>query len=98
MGMIPTNRNDNFQFASSTCVTRYSTSSVGYNPPTDFSSSSEISIYGSISAGEAITIFVLIGIFILITMNSLARALSAIKTKKRFLQYNGGDVEIRDDY
>lgn len=73
------------------------TTELGYNPSTNISSSSDIQVYGSFSAGEILIAFLLLCMIVLYMMRLLALALSTIKTKKRYLQYGGGDVEIRDD-
>lgn len=75
-----------------------STSNQGvYNPTTNISTSSDIQIYGSFSAGEILIAFLLICMIVLTLIKFIASALSNIKTKKTYLSYGGGDVEIRDD-
>lgn len=75
----------------------YSTTTPVYNPSTNISSSSDIVLYGSFSAGEILISFLIICLIALKMCKYLASALSNIQTKKRFLSYSGGDVEIRDD-
>ena len=72
-------------------------SSVGYNPTTTIASSTSIQVYGSMTAGEVLIILLLFLIIVLKLTEYMAKALSIIKTKKRFLGYGGGDVEIRED-
>lgn len=77
----------------------YSTSTqYGYNPTANIASTSDVQVYGSISAGEAMIAFLILCSIAISLMVALAQALSNIATKKRFLGYSGGDVEIRDDY
>jgi len=82
----------------------YSTSDLatstqyGYNPTANIASSSDIQVYGSISAGE---IMVSLFLFLLLwvkLVEVLAKGLDKLKTKKTFISYQNGDVEVRDDY
>jgi hypothetical protein len=75
----------------------YSTTTEVYNPKTEIASTSDVVLYGSFTAGEIVMSFLLLCLIVLALMTQLARALSNIKTKKTFLQYGGGDVEVRDD-
>ena len=68
-----------------------------YNPPTDISSSTDVSIYGSISAGEVLIVLFLFIIIVMELIKLQLKALSKIQTGKKFLAYSGGDVEIRKD-
>jgi len=68
-----------------------------YNPNTEISTSSDITIYGSFSAGEILIAFLLLCMIVLSLIKGIAGALSHIKTKKTYLSYSGGDVEVRDD-
>jgi len=68
-----------------------------YNPSTVISSSTDIQLYGSFSAGEIIISFLLLCLILLTLIKLLVSALSNITTKKTYLQYGGGDVEIRKD-
>ncbi len=69
-------------------------SSVGYNPPSEISSSSDVIVYGSISAGEfIISIFLLLIVFLKMC-ELLAKSLSRFTTKNKYLRYNGGDVPV----
>lgn len=74
------------------------TTEVGYNPTTTISTSSDITIYGSMSAGEVIISLILFLILWVKLVEYLIKGLSNFRTKKRFLGYHGGDVEIREDY
>lgn len=73
----------------------YATST--YNPPTEISTSSDVIIYGSMSAGEVLISFFLFIIIMVLATKTIAQGLSKVKTGKTFLQYNGGDVEMRND-
>lgn len=69
----------------------------GYNPSAVISTSSEIYPVGIITAGDlAISLFIFLFIVLFLATN-IAKGLSKIKTSKKFLQYHGGDVEIRND-
>jgi len=104
-GLAPTLPTHDFYFKNSVCdVSETATSSPSntvlnaYNPTTTISSSTDIAIYGSMSAGEIlISLFLFVIIWILL-LKSMVAGLKNLKTKKRYLGYNGGDVEIRDDY
>jgi len=74
-----------------------STLAQGYNPPTSIATSTDVVVYGSLSAGEILIAFMLFAMITIYLTELLARALGFVKTKKKFLAYNGGDVEIRDD-
>lgn len=75
----------------------FSTSTSGYNPTSNISSSSDVQIYGAISSGEVLISLLLICIIVMYIIRLLASSLSRIKTSKTFLSYSGGDVEIRKD-
>jgi len=88
---VPYKRSD---FATTTAQV----AAIGYNPSTTISSSSNIRVYGSMSAGEVLIAVMLLMFLILKISELVIKGLSKIVTKKRYLQYGGGDVEIRDDY
>jgi hypothetical protein len=92
-GGIPTNAGQQWQFYKETCT--YNSSM--YAPTTTIASSTDIQLYASFTAGE---IFMSLLMFILIVIElvkMLACAFSSINTKKTFLAYSGGDVEVRKD-
>ena len=68
-----------------------------YNPPIGINSTSSISVYGSFTAGEILIGFLILCLILISILRSIAGALGKIKTKRTYLQYGGGDVEIRDD-
>lgn len=76
----------------------FSTSTIlGYNPTSTISSSTDVKIYGSISAGELIISSILL-IFVMFYLFELtAKTLKEITTHRKYLQYNGGDVPINKD-
>lgn len=73
------------------------TSALGYNPDIEITGTSSIKVYGSYSAGEILISFLLVCLILLSLLKMLATALSNIQTKKTYLQYGGGDVEVRKD-
>lgn len=91
-----------FYFRTSVCTDDVATSTQNivlnaYNPTTTIATSTDIKVYGSISAGELlISLFLFIAIFIKL-MEYVARGLNKIVTKKKFLGYSNSDVEIRED-
>lgn len=68
-----------------------------YAPTTTIASSTDIQLYASFTAGEVLTILLMFILIVIELMKMIARALSAIKTKKQYLAYGGGDVELRND-
>lgn len=84
-----------FEFASSTCTSVVLKS--GYNPTTTINGTSTIAIYASMSSGEVLISLFLLLLIVIEMCKSIAGGLSNINTKKKFLAYNGGDVEVRDD-
>jgi len=72
------------------------TTQYGYNPNLGIASSSDIQIYGSFSAGEMMIAFVLVLQFFFMVLVALVSSFSAIKTKKRYIEYHNGDVPISD--
>jgi hypothetical protein len=70
------------------------TSSVGYNPSTEISSSSDVQVYGSISAGEFIISLFLLTLVLFKVMELIAKGLSKFSIKRKYLKYGGGDVPV----
>lgn len=77
----------------------YKTSELGmsYEPKTTIASSTDIQVYGSLSAGEILISLLLFLMIVISVLKGTINMLERIKTKKTFLAYRGGDVEIRDD-
>jgi len=73
----------------------YATST--YNSTTNIASSDDIQLYGSFTAGEIVISFFILCLIVISLARLLVLSLSNIKTKKTYLQYGGGDVEIRND-
>jgi len=75
----------------------YATTTEAYNPVYNIASSSDVKIYGSITAGEVLIIsLILIGLLFK-SFELMARGLSGLRLKRRFLRYNGGDVPMDDE-
>lgn len=68
-----------------------------FAPTTSISSSTNIAVYGSMTAGEVLMIMLMFIMIVVEMVKLLARALDRVKTKKTFLAYGKGDVEIRED-
>ena len=103
-GTTPTLPTHTFYFENIECdvvdnipTTTNSSFSAGFNPTTTIASTSDVQVYGYFSAGEVLISFLLLCIVVLMLINLLVKALSNISTKKTYLQYGGGDVEIRKD-
>lgn len=66
----------------------------GYNPATSISSSSDINVYGSMSAGEVMIGFILILQIVLLVLYSAIKSLQGINTTRKYINYSNGDVPI----
>jgi len=76
----------------------YATSTqFGYSPTNNISTTSDVQVYGSISAGEAIIAIFLLIFLVLKIMEYLARGLSGIDLKRYSIKYNNGDVPIEKE-
>lgn len=73
------------------------TTQFGYNPTENIASSSDVKIYGAISAGELLITTLLIMALLLKLFELMARGLSGLEIKRRFLRYNGGDVPVDNE-
>lgn len=103
-GVAPTLPTHAFYFRTMNCTNASSSQpitisnmSIGYNPTTTISSSTSITVYGSLSAGEIMISLMLFLLIWIKLVELIAKGLSNIKTKKKFIAYSGGEVEIRDD-
>jgi len=92
-GSLPSTKTESWQFKQQTCTYNNEI----YAPSTTISSSTSIQVYGSFTAGEVIMALMMFVLIVIELAKMLARALSGVKTKKKFLGYSGGDVEIRDE-
>jgi len=70
------------------------TTQFGYNPDGDISTSTDVQIFGSISAGELIISSILLMMVLFKGMELVARGLSGVQLKRKFLKYQGGDVPM----
>lgn len=68
-----------------------------YAPSTTISSSTSIQVYGSFTAGEVLMCFFMFALILIELIKMLAHALNKINTKKKYLGYSGGDVEVREE-
>jgi hypothetical protein len=64
---------------------------------TSIATSTDIVILPQFSAGEVLISFLLFVLVLLELLKMTLSALDRVKTKKKYLGYSGGDVEIRDD-
>ena len=92
-GSLPTNPGQQWQFNKEECT--YNSSM--YAPATTTGTSTDIQLYASFTAGEVLTILMMFILIVIELCKMIARALSAVKTKKTFLGYSNSDVEIRTD-
>lgn len=105
-GTTPTNMRDLFFFRDSVCTTvdnaattSLSSSTVGFNPAiaTSGATSTDFKIYSYTTGGEILTNLFLFILVVMFLTKWLLNAIDRIKTKRTYLQYGGGDVEIRED-
>jgi hypothetical protein len=69
----------------------------GENGTTSVSTSTKIYMMPYFTAGEMIISLFLFVLCVMLIMQYIAKGLSIFNTKKRYMQYGGGDVEVRDD-
>lgn len=92
-GSLPSTKTESWQFKEETCTYNGQV----YAPGTTTASSTDIQLYASFTAGEVMTIMLMFVLIVIELVKMLAHALGNIKTKKKYLAYSGGDVEVRDD-
>lgn len=68
-----------------------------YNPTSTIASTSDIKVYGAISAGELLIAFILLVFAVAGLLSFLARAFGSVKTKKKMIEYSSGDVPIHEE-
>lgn len=70
-----------------------------YNPTKndDIATTTDLTLYGSFTAGEVVIALFLFFLICIELLKSIIASLNKIGTGKTYLQYNGGDVEIRKD-
>lgn len=73
-----------------------STTTLGYNPIDNIASSTDVKIYGSISAGEIVISSILLILLVIFLMKLLSDGLSNVKTKRKYIKYQSADVPIDD--
>jgi hypothetical protein len=94
-----------FEFSAIECVTTSdlinSTTTAPtlgfFNPTTTISTSTDVQLYAFFTAGDLVISVLLLLVIALLVFRGMALSLSPIKVKRKFLQYGGGDVEIRED-
>jgi len=69
----------------------------GENGTTSVSTSTKVYIMPYFTAGEMMISLFLFVLCVMLVMQYIAKGLSVFNTKKRYMQYGGGDVEVRDD-
>lgn len=74
----------------------YPTTTIGYNPPTQVSSTSDVVFYGSFTSGELMISFLLVLQVFLMIVFAMLKSLRAINTKKKYIEYSNGDVPINE--
>jgi len=65
-----------------------------YEPSQNIATSTDISVYGSMSAGEVILSVLLLILIVIELFKTLAQALRSVNSKRKYLAYAGGDVEV----
>jgi len=92
-GSTPSDPGQYWQFNNETC----NYNSGIYAPTTTIASSTDIQVYGSFTAGEVLVAFFLFVLIVIELVKMLAHSFNKINTKKKFLSYSGGDVEVTED-
>ncbi len=97
-----------FEYSRESCITQYFVNSsstqkipvtfdVATTSTTTISSSSQFYVDPVFTGGDMVTIYLLLLWSIGALMFMVVATVKNIQTKKTFLGYNGGDVEIRQD-
>jgi hypothetical protein len=92
-GGTPSNYGHQWQFNKETCT--YNTGM--YAPTTSVASSTDITFYGSFTAGELVTSFLMFFLIVIELGKIIAQGLSNFNTKKTFIRYRDADTEITHD-
>lgn len=102
--LIPVDgNNQNFQFENSECVTEYGIDEVylelltGMTTGSSSASSTDWSVQPVFTGGDILLITFNFIFLAVIIAYFVVRSLAPIAVHKKFLQYHGGDVEVRDD-
>lgn len=67
-----------------------------YNPTSTIATTTDIKIYGAMSAGEVLIATLLFCMIIFMVTATFIKALDRIKTKKKYIAYKHNEVEITD--
>lgn len=108
MGEMPNNNNQSFQFSQMDCeffgtsTVPVSTSTptaipVYFENVTSLSTSSDVTFAPFFTAGDVVIVAFFILFTTIMAMYAIGKGLARITTGKSYLQYNGGDVEVRKD-
>lgn len=68
-----------------------------YEPNYTIATSTDINIYGSMSAGEIMITLLLLFLIVIELFKTLAQSISNVNTKRKYIAYSNADVEIRED-
>lgn len=102
-GSVPSTQNASFQFASSTCIFTASTSTATGTVQTvklatsTGATSTQFGLVPTVTGGDLVIIALLTLLLFQFLTTWIIYSFRSIRTKKRYMQYNGGDVEVRDD-
>lgn len=93
--------NVNFAFSRSECVTVSdftipTTTFQGFAPTTTISTSSDVQIYGYMSAGEVLIASLLLMIIALTIFENIAKFISGIVVNRKVMKYEKANVPIDD--
>jgi hypothetical protein len=106
MGSTPSAPNQSFQFSKMLCngtTTDNSATSSPISIPQHFqnattvSTSTDLAFLPYMTAGDVIVVGFLILYTSILSMYAIGKGLGQITRGKKYLQYGGGDVEIRND-
>jgi len=105
MGNAPTGK-DNFQFKEMNCTATTTDSSATttieiipqhFQNATTVATSTDVAFLPFFTAGDVVMIAFLILYTSILSMYAIGKGLGQITRGKKYLQYGGGDVEIRND-
>lgn len=106
-GSVPMNKNEEWNFSTSTCVTQYPDAFFtatqtpvilsGYNFAT-ITTSTDFRIDPKMTGGEIIIIGFLLVFSVLILLQYISMSIAKITTGKKYMAYKSGEVEIKDEH
>lgn len=70
---------------------------TSFNPSTNIATSSDIQIYGSISAGEFVLSFLIFLLIVIELGKIIVSGIGKVNTRRKYIRYKDSDVEITDD-